>query len=124
MSQIKVFINLLDRCFKYLKDVLPDNREIKIGYEKFNLMKSINPRKIFEQFFIYIYPHKTPIMNKNEQYFLDMEVDDSGNKGVLDLKSIWNENITEEQKNIIWKYSQNLVRVVEKIAIKSSTRRV
>ena len=100
-------------------------KNLKTFKEKFNLLKSCNPRKIIEQFLINIQPYKEQIKNKNDKFFLEKIYQEEVNKNVseesyieqsldqiLNLKEIW-VTLEEKNKEIIWDYFNVLVKLVE-----------
>lgn len=100
-------------------------KNLKTFKEKFNLLKSCNPRKIIEQFLINIQPYKEQIKNKDDEFFLKKNYEEEVNKNVseesyieqsldqiLNLKEIW-VTLEEKNKEIIWSYFNVLVKLVE-----------
>ena len=49
-SNLKIFNNQIENLIKSLLNIFPENRNLKVGYEKFKLLKSMNVRKVHTLF--------------------------------------------------------------------------
>lgn len=130
-TSLTVFNNQVENFIRDLLKILPDNRDIKVFNEKFKLIKGSNPRLTIESFLMYIYPYQKYIMDKDERYFLsdDLDKELSGNTKLLEesgadseyvltkslgLKELWTNELNQEQKEVIWKYFQVMIKLCER----------
>ena len=107
--------------------IICDNKfkHLEVFKTQFELLKSVNPRKIIEQFLINIQPYKEKIKSRDEKFFIDKNYKEDVDKNVsdesysqssldeiLNLKLIWN-TLDDSNKNIIWDYFNVLVKLTE-----------
>ena len=117
IAQIDNFINDIYRLY-------PSNNEIIVFKESYFLIKQVNSNLILEYFITYIYPHKDQILEKDEAFFLE-----GGGQEVLsetselrfrdNLKNLWENNMSAENKEIMWKYFKVFVLLCEKYILES-----
>ena len=120
MNYKKTFLEQSENLLIELENILPESTNIKLYKEKFYLIKKANSNIIINSFIKYVLKHKENIINRNEEFFLNgggqEGISDSKKKYVLSLTNDWND-ISEENKNIVWKYFQVLILLAEKIVI-------
>lgn len=124
MSSLTIFNNQIENLLNDLIKILPDNKDLTVGKEKFNLLRSMNARKTHKLFMEYVYPHKEHINNKNGDFFSDnlenfsQEEKNDKNKETFDkifnFRELWKDGLTKNDKNIIWKYFQVLIILAER----------
>lgn len=98
---------------------------LEVFKTQFELLKSVNPRKIIEQFLINIQPYKEKIKSRDEKFFIEKNYKEDVDKNVsdesysqssldeiLNLKLIWN-TLDDSNKSIIWDYFNVLVKLTE-----------
>ena len=112
LQQISNFIDELNTTF-------PNNNDIYIFKEKFLFLKSVNSQLIIEYFIKYIYPLKESILNQDEKFFLEGggqdEVKDKNGLNMRDnLKNLWINQMSEDNKIIVWKYFKIFILLSEK----------
>ena len=112
LQQISNFIDELNTTF-------PNNNDIEIFREKFLFLKSVNSQLIIEYFIKYIYPLKESILNQDENFFLQGggqdEVKDKNGLNMRDnLKNLWIDKMSEDNKIIVWKYFKIFILLSEK----------
>jgi len=143
-SQLTLFNKNVQDAIDYLiKLVEKDNKrneevkQLKLAREKIGLAKSYDPQKILLNFFKFVYPFKSDIMNKNEKFFLEEDIkkyiqkekmkeygiDNIDEKYLItksiDIKNYWN-TMTDAQKNQIWQYFQNMTICCERYVIQNT----
>lgn len=119
MSIKQIFLQQTDNFINELCALFPQNNEILLFREKYNLVKSANSKLIVEYFVQYIYPFKTKIMDQDVSFFLDGGGQDelkdkSGLKFRDNIKKLWITEMSDENKEIIWKYFKIFVILCEK----------
>lgn len=122
MSVKQIFLQQTDNFINELTTIFPKNNEILLLKEKYNLIKSANSKLIIEYFVKFIYPLKNQITNEDEQFFLggggqDEVKDTSGLKFRDNIKNIWISEMSDENKEIIWRYFKIFIVLCEKYII-------
>lgn len=122
--QIKVFNDILDQFFEYMKSEFQYFRsDIILTQSAIGFIRKSNPRLVVEQFIRHISPYSKQIINCDEDFFLNFEDTMHLKKDNLlfglKLKSIWlsNENPeeSEKQKAIIFFYFQKMLKCASKM---------
>ncbi len=117
ITQISNFINELDTSF-------PNNKDIMIFKEKFSMLKSINSQLIIDYFIQFIYPHKSRIMSEDDNFFLEGggqdEIKDSKGLNMRDnLRDLWTNKMSGDNKKVVWKYFKTFILLIEKYVIEN-----
>ena len=120
-----IIINQITNFIDELINTYPNNTELKLFKEKYNMVKSVNSKLVLEYFIKYIYPHKENIKNENEQFFLEgggqEELQDkNGLKFRDNMKNLWNENMSEDNKKVVWKYFKTFILLIEKYILENA----
>ena len=102
-----------------LCNIFPSDGELLLFREKYNLVKSANSKLILEYFVMYVYPFKTKILCKDENFFLDGggqdEVKDKNGLNMRDnLKKLWLGEMSDDNKTVVWKYFKIFILLSEK----------
>lgn len=130
-STLTLFNAQIGNLLNDLIDIVPNNRDIKLFREKYELLKSANPRKVLELFVMYVYPFKKSIMERDEEFFMSGSIENSFKSNVqfqkeaemsadmilakaLNLKDIWKTQLSSAQQNTIWEYFQVLIVLMER----------
>jgi hypothetical protein len=126
MSIKQKFLLQTDNFINDLYNILPNNKDIMIFKEKYFLVRKANSNLVIQYFVMYIYPFKEKIMNKDESFFLDGGgqdelTDTSGLKFRDNLKTLWLDNMSEENKEIVWKYFKVFILLCEKYIIEQGS---
>ena len=124
MSVKQTFLQQTDNFINELCTIFPKNGDILLFREKYNLVKSMNSKLIIEYFVQYVYPHKNAIMQQDEAFFLegggqDDLTDTSGLKFRDNIKSLWIAEMSEQNKEIIFKYFKVFVILCEKYVLEN-----
>lgn len=124
MSTKQTLLQQIDNFMKELVSIFPKNGDILLFSEKYNLIRSANSSLIIQYFIQYVYPHKTRILNQEESYFLDgggqEELkENNGLKFRDNIKNLWITEMSEQNKDIVWKYFKIFVILSEKYIIEN-----
>ena len=122
-----MFLKQIDNFINELCIIFPKSKDILVLSEKYNIIKSVNSNLIIEYFVIYIYPHKNKIEEKDESFFIegggqDEIKDTSGLKFRDNIKTLWINEMSDENKEIIWKYFKLFMLLCEKYIIENLTK--
>lgn len=117
ISQISNFIDELDSTF-------PNNKDIMIFKEKYSMLKSINSQLILDYFIQFIYPHKKRIMEQDDNFFLEgggqEELKDKNGLNMRDnLRDLWTNKMSDENKVVVWKYFKTFILLIEKYILEN-----
>jgi hypothetical protein len=123
----QIFLQQLDNFLNELCDLFPESGDISLLREKYFLVKSANSKLVLEYFIQYIYPHKEKIFNKDESFFLEgggqEELKDtSGLKFRDNIKNLWLEKLSDQNKEIIYKYFKVFIVLCEKYVLESLSK--
>ena len=119
MSTKNIIITQITNFIDELCTTYPQNIEINIFREKYNMLKNVNSQLIIEYFVKYIYVHKEIIMKEDVSFFLDGGgQEDINNKYGLrlrdNLKNLWLNEMKDENKKVVWKYFKTFILLIEK----------
>jgi len=125
MSTKQVLLTQIDNFINELCAIFQNNGEMLLFREKYNMVRGVNSNLVIEYFITYIYPFKKNIMNKEESFFLDgggqEELKDkSGLKFRDSIKTLWITQLSEENKEIIWKYFKIFILLCEKYIVENT----
>jgi hypothetical protein len=139
-NDLKRFIQQLDDMLTKLKHICPDNKDLKVYYHKFDMVRNLNSQLIICSFIKYVYPYREYItddidkfeefvngvnlhqeINKNKDLIneiSDFTKEDVNNELVinkaLDLKNIWENNLNDENKNVLFTYFRVLIKLCDR----------
>jgi hypothetical protein len=127
MTTKQIFIQQTDNFMNELCNIFPSDNELLLFREKYNLIKSANSKLILEYFIAYVYPYKTQILEKSENFFLDGGgqdelKDSSGLKFRDNIKKLWTSKMSDENKEIVWKYFRVFVLLCEKYIVENMNK--
>lgn len=126
MSNTKsIIITQITNLINDLTTTYPDDKEMMIFKEKYNMLKSINSQLIIDYFIQFIYPYKELIKSENETFFLEgggqEELNDKNGLRLRDnLKELWMNNMKDENKKIIWKYFKTFILLIDKYILENT----
>lgn len=117
ITQITNFIDELCSTYK-------NNNDMNLFREKYNMVKGINSQLIIDYFIKFIYPHKEVIKNQDENFFLSgggqEEINDKYGLRLRDnLSNLWTNEMTEENKKIVWKYFKTFILLIDKYILEN-----
>jgi len=121
------FLKQIENFVTELATIFPTSGDILLLKENFLLLKSFNSNIVIEYFIQFIYPLKDQIIIKNEDFFLNgggqediQETDTHGLNLRNNIRTLWISQMSEENKEIIWKYFKIFIILIEKY-IKENT---
>lgn len=108
----KMVNNFLDE----LQTILPDEKDIVIFKSQLDVTAMINPHKILQSFILYVYPYKKYIMEKKEEFFLgnNISLKKDYMTEAIHLTDLWKTKLSNENKEVVWKYFQVMIILSEK----------
>ena len=113
-----MFNNMYDDFLCSLIQFFPNNKRLPFYRELSNNIRSANYRYLARLFISSIAPHSIYIFNKDESYFLNKEgvITKTKSRAYVEnaLRNGWLE-LSQDQRNIIWKYLQSLLLIVSNI---------
>jgi hypothetical protein len=124
MNIKSVFIKQIDNFINELCTIFPKSTDILLFSKKYFMIKKINSNMVIEYFVSYIYPHKNKINDQDESFFIEgggqNELkDNSGLKFRDNIKTLWINEMSDENKEIIWKYFKLFILLCEKYIIEN-----
>lgn len=102
MASIKTFNDMLEQFLNELEQTFPEEKSFKKYHTSFDIMRKANPKKCITVFMEVVTPLSAQIMSKDESIFTNQEFTD------LDIGKYWNDDLSENTKNVIWQYLQTL----------------
>ena len=119
-SPLTAFCNMLVRFFEELKTTFPEEREITMALETIQGAKKINPRLILDMFVEYVErPLHDAIMKEDEGIVIDFAKKSISNQfneispALMIFDKHW-PNLSEQNREAIWKHLKVLVLLAEK----------
>jgi len=124
MSIKQTFIQQIDNFLNELCTIFPHNGEIQLLNEKYILIRSANSNLVIEYFVEFIYPFKNQIISEDEIFFISgggqEEIkNNSGLKFRDNIKKLWVTEMSDENKEIIWKYFKIFILLSEKYILEN-----
>lgn len=113
----KTFNKQISSFLENLQKILPNERDIKVFQAQLDTALMITPKIVLSSFIEHVYPHKAEILAKNEKFFLEegnVDIEEDYLSHAIHLKSLWQNKLTKENKEVVWKYLQVLVVLAEK----------
>jgi hypothetical protein len=104
--------------FQLLEELseMTDLPKIKMGKSILRNMIQTEPEKPIERFILEVLPHKKEILDKNEEYFINYQVESNDEqsfvKELITMKSLWS-SLSEENRNIVFQYLIQLCKAGE-----------
>lgn len=122
-STLDLFNTQVNNLLESLYKTFPHMTHIGVLQSQLEITLMVNPRKVYTGFAKYVYPHKEEIMSKNENYFLEdnVEIKEDYLSSTLKLKELWSTVLTHENKETIWSYFQVFIVLAERIMKEDST---
>ena len=123
MSYLSAFTNQMEAFGQELCSLFPTDNTLGISLNMIRLLKRTNPRQLLSVFHNFADPYKVLILNKDESFLLNHNYTDLAQKGgnlsyaesiITQLKEHWGD-MSDENKQIIWKYFYVLFKLGEKI---------
>jgi hypothetical protein len=120
LKYYETFNNKMGEFLKDLITVFPDDKDLKLFKNSFNLLKINSTEKPCRLYYSVIQEYKQNIFNKDESFFLDKDYSDIikddvdiNNSLIQKLKENWL-YLDKDQKNIVWNYLILLCKLSDK----------
>lgn len=125
MSIKQVIIQQITNFINELNSTFPENKDLMIFKEKYEMLKSINSQLILDYFIQFIYPHKKRIVSQDDTFFLEgggqEELKDKNGLNMRDnLKDLWTNQMNDENKVVVWKYFKTFILLIEKYIVENA----
>lgn len=120
-SYLIAFNNVVTQFIEDLILTFPEDMEFRKFKTGFLLVKKTNHKKLLQVFKFYIKSYKTKIINKDEKFFLITDsnnlsqMEDNSISNLLDKLKVYWKNLSNNNKEKIWKYLNTLIILSEKI---------
>ena len=111
LSDLGKFHYNLDKLLNNLESAYPDDPNLPYYKDKIMAVRKVNPKLVVEQYISTVENYIDPIMSQNEDFFLtnlnydNLIEDNSYLKLLHKIRNLWL-NMTENSRNMIWKYLQ------------------
>ena len=121
-----------DKFLEFMNELIqsfPDDKDFKLFKQSFNMLKLVDETKPLLIFRIHASIYKTQIESKDETFFLEHNFENEmkiaqqnsndanfSNDLMMKLKQYW-VDLTQENKEIVWKYLILLYKINDKICI-------
>ena len=102
ISYLKIFNQVVDEFFKELILIFPEENKIKVRYSLFQTICKTNARKTCNDFMFGSVKYLEKIAMKDPNLFLGDDKPPLLDK--MNFSELWNSGISENTKEIIWKY--------------------
>ncbi len=109
----KIIIGFLDELMK----ILPEEKNIKVFKSQLSTVEFLDEKKIIKSFIQYGYPYKKQILEKDSSFFLkegNVKIEGDYMSEALQLKRLWQTKLSDDNKEVVWKYFKVLVLICEK----------
>lgn len=109
----KIIIGFLDELMK----ILPEEKNIKVFKSQLSTVEYLDEKKIIKSFIQYGYPYKKQILEKDSSFFLkegNVKIEGDYMSEALQLKRLWQTKLSDDNKEVVWKYFKVLVLICEK----------
>lgn len=123
-TYLTAFNNLIFKFTDDLIETFPEENDFKVYKRALTILKSANAKKMCVIFKSYSHIYKEKILAKDETFFMQNEYseikqandDENTVEAVINkLKVYWTE-LSEENKDKIWKYLETLIKLSDLIA--------
>jgi len=124
MSYLTAFNNQLIDFSKELCEMFPNDNDIKWSHNMITLMKTANPRKLYDVFIKFFTNYRGVILARDESFFTTHDFKEIGNQTnnqdytqaiVKQLKSHWS-NMSENSRNMTWLRFEILFKINDKLS--------
>ncbi len=118
MDVKKIFLKQIEDFTEEMINIFPEIKSLQVFKTQYEVFKSMNSTLIIENFIKYVLPHKDKILKEDEAFFLNGGGQENV-KGELmkfanGMGDSWMKKMSEENKQIAWKYFKVFVILSEK----------
>ena len=113
------FNKVVNNFLNDLSSILPKEKDILVFQSQISVMEMVDPSKMIKSFIKFAFPFKDKIVNKDEKFFLgegNVPIEADYMSESIHLKKLWENKLSDENKEIVWKYFQVLTVLAEKYA--------
>lgn len=127
MNYKLVLIQQINNFIEEIYELFPNHKDVILFKEKFSLLKSVNSQLIVDYFIKFVYPFKDSIVKEDEIFFIEGggqdELKDKNGLNIRDnLKDLWENHMSEDNKKIVWKYFKTFVLLCEKYILENMNK--
>jgi hypothetical protein len=106
MTSLQTFISMFDTFLSELCETFPENKSFQTYYDKYDLLKSSNPRAVLNLFVEQVEPHAQYLYDKNDEIITQEQVPFLKE---LNFKVCWEaETTSNATKEAIWAHLTSL----------------
>ncbi len=114
----KIFLKQIEDFTEEMINVFPEVKSLQVFKTQYEVFKSMNSTLIIENFIKYVLPHKDKILKEDEAFFLNGGGQENVKGELMKfanvMADIWMNKMSEENKQIAWKYFKVFVILSEK----------
>ncbi len=114
----KIFLKQIEDFTAEMISVFPEVKSLQVFKTQYEIFKSMNSTLIIENFIKYVLPHKDKILKEDEAFFLNGGGQENVKGELMKfanvMADIWMNKMSEENKQIAWKYFKVFVILSEK----------
>lgn len=123
-TYLTAFNNLIFKFTDDLIETFPEENDFKVYKRALTILKSANAKKMCAIFKSYSFIYKEKILSRDESFFLENDYSEikeaNGDENTVEqvinkLKKYWHE-LSQENKDKIWKYLETLIKLSDLIA--------
>jgi hypothetical protein len=113
VSYVKIFNQVVDEFFRELIEIFPEESKIKVQYNLFQTLSATNAKKPCNDFMMNSLPYLEKIAMRDEDFFKSPNKPNLLNS--MNIEKLWNDNLSVNTKNAIWRYIQSFFTIGVKI---------
>jgi hypothetical protein len=118
MDVKKIFLKQIEDFTEEMINIFPEIKSLQVFKTQYEVFKSMNSTLIIENFIKYVLPHKDKILKEDEAFFLNGGGQENVKGELMKfanvMADIWMNKMSEENKQIAWKYFKVFVILSEK----------
>lgn len=107
MATVATFNEMMGQFLTELVQTFPEEKAMKKYLAAFEMASKSNARICMQEFMSSITPYSQQIMGRDDSFFIEHN-DEIPFVNELNLKTHWNDDLSENTKNAIWQYLQTL----------------
>lgn len=118
IALVNALFDQLNSFLGQLTTMYPDDSDFPMFATTLKMLKTTNPMMVVKYLHDSITPFEEQILNKDEKFFLDYsytEFQGSVDINIFSKLKDYVKNMDEQNKNTVWKYVQNVLRLCKTI---------
>ena len=108
MASVKAFTQMMGQFLTELRTTFPEETKLKTYESSFEMMCSVNPRKIVELFMESVRPYQEKIMAEDEDFLLK-NASKISFLSDINITRWWTPELSSTTKSAIWQYIKTLL---------------